>query len=87
MVLGTLIIVIAIAAESTPKLIDLYLKDPADNIVYFKQKDKGLTNLDRDDLGTANDTIMTSTGKKIFKINEFFIVYDTFCCFVFKLRI
>lgn len=50
--------------------IDLYLKDPADNIVYFKQKDKGLTNLDRDDLGTSNDTIITSTGKKIFKINE-----------------
>jgi len=50
--------------------IDLYLKDPAGNIVYFRQKDKGLTNLDRDDLGTSNDTVMTPTGKKIFRINE-----------------
>jgi len=46
--------------------IDLYLKDPAGNIVYFKQKDIGLTNLDRDDLGTSNDTIETATGKKSF---------------------
>ena len=50
--------------------IDLYLKDPSGNVVYFRQKDKGLTNLDRDDLGIANDTIETATGKTVFKINE-----------------
>ena len=50
--------------------IDLYLRDPADNYVYFKQKDKGLNNLDRDDLGTSNDVVTTVSGDVFFRLNE-----------------
>ena len=42
-----------------------WVRDPAGNIVGFKQKDRGLMNLDRDDLGRANDTIETLNGEKI----------------------
>ena len=45
--------------------IDTWVRDPAGNIVGFKQKDRGLMNLDRDDLGRANDTIETLNGEKI----------------------
>lgn len=50
--------------------IDLYLKDPADHIVYFRQKDKGLNNLDRDDLGTSNDVVSTVSGDVFYRLNE-----------------
>jgi|TARA_B100001027_G_scaffold190005_1_gene143739 hypothetical protein len=50
--------------------IDLYLKDPADNYVFFKQKDKGLNNLDRDDLGSSNDVVKTVSGDVFFRLNE-----------------
>lgn len=50
--------------------IDLYLKDPADHFVFFKQKDKGLNNLDRDDLGTSNDVVSTVSGDIFFRLNE-----------------
>ena len=45
--------------------IDTWVKDPAGNVVGFKQKDRGLMNLDRDDLGRSNDTVMLTTGKKV----------------------
>tara|TARA_B100000029_G_scaffold9313_2_gene9916 strand:+ start:14374 stop:15033 length:660 start_codon:yes stop_codon:yes gene_type:complete len=45
--------------------IDTWVKDPVGNIVGFKQKDRGLMNLDRDDLGRANDTIEMLNGEKI----------------------
>jgi len=45
--------------------VDTWVRDPAGNIVGFKQKDRGLMNLDRDDLGRANDTITTPTGKQL----------------------
>lgn len=50
--------------------IDLYLKDPADHFVYFRQTDKGLNNLDRDDLGTSNDVVSTVSGDIFFRLNE-----------------
>ena len=40
--------------------IDLYVMDPAGNIVYFRDKDNGLMHLDRDDLGDKNDQIWRS---------------------------
>ena len=49
---------------------DLYLKDPTGNVVYFRAKDRGLTHLDRDDLGTVNDTISTDHGPIIHQLNE-----------------
>ena len=49
---------------------DLYLKDPTGNVVYFRAKDRGLTHLDRDDLGATNDTIATDHGPIVHQLNE-----------------
>ena len=46
--------------------VDTWVKDPAGNIVGFKMKDRGLMNLDRDDLGRSNDTITTTNGEKLY---------------------
>jgi len=50
--------------------IDLYVMDPAKNIVHYRNKDAGLTNLDRDDLGKSNDTITTEAGTFENTLNE-----------------
>jgi hypothetical protein len=50
--------------------IDLYVLDPAGNIVYFRDKDNGLMHLDRDDLGDKNDQITTDAGIIVFDLNE-----------------
>ena len=50
--------------------IDLYVMDPAGNIVYFRDKDNGLMHLDRDDLGDKNDQISTDSGIISFNLNE-----------------
>lgn len=50
--------------------IDLYLMDPAGNIVYFRDKDNGLMHLDRDDLGDKNDQVTTDAGIISFELNE-----------------
>ena len=42
--------------------IDVYVKDPLGNLIYFKNKEAGLMHLDRDDLGHKNDIINTSGG-------------------------
>jgi len=51
--------------------IDLWIKDPEDNILSFKHKDIGFMHLDRDDLGRKNDKIKFPNGEvKIIKNNE-----------------
>jgi hypothetical protein len=42
--------------------IDLYCKDPLDNIVFFSSRENGLMYLNRDDLGTINDKITLPDG-------------------------
>jgi len=37
--------------------IDIYIQDPSNNILYFRNKDTGLMHLDRDDRGHWNDTV------------------------------
>jgi len=44
--------------------IDLWVKDPAGNTVYFMQREPGLLSLDRDDLGTVNDKVIVN-GREI----------------------
>lgn len=48
--------------------VDLWAEDPAGNIVFFRERDKGLMHLDRDDLGTTNDEVVIN-GQTI--VNEF----------------
>ena len=45
--------------------LDLYVRDPIGNLVYFSSKENGFLHLDKDDLGRRNDTIVLSTGAKV----------------------
>ena len=44
--------------------VDLYVEDPAGELVWFRRREAGLMHLDRDDLGELNDTIEVD-GRKI----------------------
>ena len=45
--------------------VDVWLEDPLGNMVWFKNKEAGLSHLDRDDLGSSNDTIYLADGSVI----------------------
>ena len=49
----------------SPHDIDLWMRDPLGNYVGFTSKDVGLMSLNRDDLGTANDTVYGPKGAPI----------------------
>jgi hypothetical protein len=51
--------------EELPDDVDVYLEDPAGNIIFYGQKAKGLMHLDRDDLGHSNDIVTLPDGTKI----------------------
>lgn len=50
--------------------IDLWLKDPQGNIIYYKDKEVASMFLDRDDLGHQNDEIVINGKKTIIYINQ-----------------
>lgn len=43
---------------------DLYVEDPAGNLVWFREREAGLMHLDRDDLGQRNDVVEVG-GQKV----------------------
>jgi hypothetical protein len=45
--------------------IDLWIKDPLGEVIFFRQKKKGMTHLDRDDRGDVEDTIVLPSGQKV----------------------
>lgn len=45
--------------------VDTWLEDPLGNVVFFRNKEAGLSHLDRDDLGSSNDTIRLADGTTI----------------------
>jgi hypothetical protein len=49
--------------------VDVYVEDPMGNLVFFSARENGLMHLDRDDLGSKNDTIKTAEGFVEFKEN------------------
>jgi hypothetical protein len=49
---------------------DLWVMDPQNNIVWFRQKTGGFLHLDKDDLGQRNDTIMIDGDVKIIYLNR-----------------
>lgn len=53
--------------ENSMDDVDLWIQDPLGNLVFFRQKDIGLTHLDRDDRGEVNDMVLLHSGvvKKI----------------------
>ena len=50
--------------------IDVYVEDPAGNLVWFKSREPGLMHLDRDDLGKRNDEVITAAGTILFPENR-----------------
>jgi hypothetical protein len=42
--------------------VDLYVEDPAGNLVSYSRREDGLMHLDRDDLGQSNDIVETEFG-------------------------
>ena len=50
--------------------IDLWLKDPNGNIIYYKDKEAPSMFLDRDDLGHSNDEIIINGVEHVIKINQ-----------------
>lgn len=49
--------------------IDLWLRDPADNLIGFRTPSKGFSHLERDDLGDKNDMIFVN-GETLFIENN-----------------
>ena len=45
--------------------IDTWLEDPLGNVLFFRNKEVGLSHLDRDDLGHANDIIYLADGSSV----------------------
>ena len=54
--------------HDSPQDIDLWVMDPLKNKVGFSSKEMGLTHLERDDLGWANDVV--NVGGKITTLNQ-----------------
>jgi len=44
--------------------VDLWIQDPANNVMFFREKEIGLMHLDRDDLGFRKDTVVIN-GQQI----------------------
>jgi hypothetical protein len=45
--------------------VDVWLEDPLENVIYFRNKEAGLSHLDRDDLGHTNDVIHLADGTAV----------------------
>jgi len=45
--------------------IDIWVEDPLENVVHFRNKEVGLMHLDRDDIGYVNDQIILPDGSKV----------------------
>jgi hypothetical protein len=50
--------------------VDLYVEDPAGNLVWFREREAGLMHLDRDDLGLRNDVIEVGGQRVVNPLNQ-----------------
>jgi hypothetical protein len=50
--------------------IDLYVQDPAGEMVWFRSREAGLMHLDRDDLGERNDAIEVAGRRVLNPLNQ-----------------
>lgn len=50
--------------------VDLYVEDPAGNLVWFRAREAGLMHLDRDDLGRSNDVILVDGQEVLNPLNQ-----------------
>jgi hypothetical protein len=56
--------------DSHPDDIDLYVEDPAGNVVWYHQREAGLMHLDRDDRGLFKDVILVNDEEVTNPLNE-----------------
>ena len=63
-------IITVIWPENQPDDIDLWVQDPYQETVSYLQKEAGWLNLDRDDRGDLNDTVMINGEKVVHPINQ-----------------
>src|SRR5919106_665451 len=56
--------------DGRPEDVDLYVEDPAANLVWFRQREAGLMHLDRDDLGQRNDFIEVAGRRIVNPLNQ-----------------
>lgn len=45
--------------------VDTYVRDPQNRVVFYQAREMGLLHLDRDDLGSRNDTVLRPDGTKV----------------------
>jgi hypothetical protein len=50
--------------------VDLYVEDPAGNLVWFRTREAGLMHLDRDDLGRSSDVIQVAGREIVNPLNQ-----------------
>ncbi len=53
-----------------PNDIDLWVQNPAGEVVWFRNREAGLMHLDRDDRGTSNDTVEINGRKVVNPLNQ-----------------
>ena len=63
-------IITVIWPENQPDDIDLWVQDPYHETVSYLRKEAGWLNLDRDDRGDLNDTVMINGEKVVHPINQ-----------------
>ena len=63
-------IITVIWPENQPDDIDLWVQDPYQETVSYLRKEAGWLNLDRDDRGDLNDTVMINGEKVVHPINQ-----------------
>jgi hypothetical protein len=56
--------------DGRPEDVDLYVEDPAANLVWFRQREAGLMHLDRDDLGQRNDFVEVAGRRIVNPLNQ-----------------
>lgn len=50
--------------------VDVWMRDPMGRILYYGNREVGVLNLERDDLGHANDTVVVDGTERIIAVNE-----------------
>ena len=50
--------------------VDMWVRDPQENLLFFRTKEVGIMHLDRDDLGNTNDTYEEDGEVKIVRTNQ-----------------
>jgi len=56
--------------DNQPDDIDIWLQDPNQNLLSYRDKNVGWLHLDRDDQGDINDTVTINGVEKIYPINQ-----------------